>query len=201
MRRAQITDWCHAIIRSQAGRDGVYVDATMGNGHDTLFFCKMAGEEGKVFAFDIQECARNATRKLLEKHGITEHVSLIQEQEKCTDRISLILDGHEHMDQYVETGSVDVICFNFGYLPGGDHTICTKSETDIQALKIALGLLKKGGMLSLCVYSGGDTGFEEKDAIMDFLKNLSPKEYTVIVNSYHNRENHPPIPVFVWKEV
>lgn len=200
MRRSQITDWCHEIIRSQAKSGGIYVDATMGNGNDTLFFCEMAGESGKVFAFDIQEAALDATEKRLKGHGITDQISRISDGELCTDRISLILDGHEHMDRYIEKESVDVVCFNFGYLPGGDHAICTKSETDIQALKTALGLLKKGGMLSLCIYSGGDTGFEEKEAILDFLKSLPPKEYTVIVNSYHNRENHPPIPVFVWKE-
>lgn len=200
MRKSQITNWCHEMIRSQVKTGGVYVDATMGNGHDTLFLCEMAGECGKVFAFDIQKIALESTRKGLGEHGFTEDISVVTDGSECRGRIALILDGHEHMDRYVETGSVDVVCFNFGYLPGGDHAICTKSETDIQALKTALGLLKKGGMLSLCIYSGGDTGFEEKDAILAFLKDLPPKEYTVIVNSYHNRENNPPIPVFVWKE-
>lgn len=201
MRRSQITNWCHEIIRSQIPTGGVYVDATMGNGHDTLFFREMAGEHGKVVAFDIQEAALDATRKRLESHGFTDHVSLITDGSACSTNISLILDGHEHMDRYVDRESADVICFNFGYLPGGDHNICTKIGTDLPAIKTALSLLKKGGVLSLCIYSGGDTGFEEKEAILDFLKTLPSREYTVIVNQYHNRENHPPIPVFVWKEV
>ena len=53
--------------------------------------------------------------------------------------------------------------------------------------------------MSLCIYSGGDTGFEEKEVLMKFLKKLPPKEYTVIANEYYNRENNPPMPVFVFK--
>ena len=54
-------------------------------------------------------------------------------------------------------------------------------------------------MMCLCIYSGGDTGFEEKNRLMEYLKNLPAKTYTVIVNQYFNRVNQPPIPVFVWK--
>lgn len=54
--------------------------------------------------------------------------------------------------------------------------------------------------MSLCVYSGGDTGFEEKDGILEYLRELPAKKYTVIVNEYYNRGNHPPIPVFIFKK-
>lgn len=187
MRRSQITDWCHEIIRTQGKHGGIYVDATMGNGNDTLFLCKLAGETGKVYAFDIQKKALDVTKQLLDSHQLS-------------DRATLILDGHEHMGRYLERESVDVVCFNFGYLPGGDHRVCTQANTSLAAVKVALTLLKKGGMLCLCIYSGGDTGFEERDALLDFLGNLPPREYTVIMNQYHNRRNNPPLPVFVWKE-
>jgi len=114
-------------------------------------------------------------------------------------RAELFLDGHEHMMQYAEAESVDVICFNFGYLPGGDHSISTKAQTSIMAIEQGLEILKSGGMMSLCIYSGGDTGFEEKDAILEYLKNLPPKKYVVIKNEYFNRGNNPPMPVFVFK--
>ena len=103
------------------------------------------------------------------------------------------------MDEYAKEESVDVICFNFGYLPGGDHAIATKTQTSLEAIEKGLDLLKHGGMMSLCIYSGGDTGFEEKDAILRYIKELNPKRYTVIVNEYYNRENNPPIPVFIFK--
>ena len=186
MNQSQITEWCHEIIRSQARKCGVYIDATMGKGNDTAFLCELAGEDGKVYAFDIQEKALDATRKRLEKDGLL-------------DRAKLILDGHEHMEKYVQEDSADVICFNFGYLPGGNHSIATCPETSVEAVKQGLKILKKGGMMSLCIYSGGDTGFEEKEALLRFLKALPAKEYTVIVNEYYNRENCPPMPVFIFK--
>lgn len=187
MNPSQITDWCHEIIRSQGKREGYYIDATMGNGNDTLFLCELAGETGNVLAFDIQEEALFATRELLDSHGYG-------------SRATLIKRGHEHMDEYAEDNSADVICFNFGYLPGGDHRIATKLQTSMEAIEKGLRILKSGGIMSLCIYSGGDTGFEEKEGILSYLKELQAKKYTVIVNEYHNRGNCPPMPVFVFKK-
>ena len=48
MRQLQITSWCHEMIRLWVPEGGVYVDATMGNGNDTLLLCKLAGKEGRV---------------------------------------------------------------------------------------------------------------------------------------------------------
>ena len=204
-RHSQITYWCHEIIRSQAAKSGIYIDATMGKGKDTLFLCKLAGESGKVLAFDVQLEALTATRDLLKKQGCWKDmqgacIRNSEEQEKNQDsRLFLIRDGHEHMDRYAESEGIDVICFNFGYLPGGDHNIATKADTSIEAITKGLKLLKPGGMMSLCIYSGGDTGFEEKNKILEHIKNLPSGEYTVIVNAYYNRENNPPIPVFIFK--
>ena len=186
MNYSQITYWCHEIIKSQAPRGGFYIDATMGKGNDTAFFCELAGEEGKVLAFDVQVKAIEATAARLIENGFV-------------DRATLIMDGHEKMRKYAQPETADVICFNFGYLPGGDHNIATKAQTSIMAIEQGLEILKKGGMMSLCIYSGGDTGFEEKDAILAYLKELSPKKYVVIKNEYFNRENHPPMPVFIFK--
>lgn len=186
MRPSQITDWCHEILRTQARSEGIYIDATMGNGHDTLFLCQMAGESGQVLAFDIQPEALEATDQLLKETGMS-------------GRARLILDGHEHMDAYADPESVDVVCFNFGYLPGGDHRIATRADTSVQAVEKGLALLKKGGLMTLCIYSGRDTGFEEKDRLLEFLKALPAKEFTVIVNQYYNRKNQPPMPVFIFK--
>lgn len=186
-KQSQITHWCHSIIQSQIQPGGAYVDATMGNGRDTLFLCGLAGTAGRVWAFDIQDAALAATKKLLEKHGYAQNVSLIK-------------DGHENMDCYLASDSADAICFNFGYLPGGDHGISTKADTSLIAIQKGLDILKSGGMMSLCVYSGGDTGFEERECILGFLKKLPADKYTVILNEYYNRRNHPPLPVFVFKE-
>lgn len=89
--------------------------------------------------------------------------------------------------------------FNFGYLPSGDHALATRASTSIPAIQAGLSLLKKGGMMSLCIYSGGDSGFEERDALLSFLKDLDYKKYIVVLSQYWNRPNHPPIPAIIFK--
>lgn len=79
----------------------------------------------------------------------------------------------------------------------GDHNLATKKETSIPALTKALSLLKKGGLLSLCIYSGGDSGFDERDAVLAWLQNLNPRKFLVIKTEYYNRPNHPPVPVMI----
>lgn len=100
MRVSQITEWCHEVIKSQAQAGGFYVDATMGKGNDTLMLCRLAGNAGRVLAFDIQEEALRITEERLKEQGMS-HLA------------ELILDGHEHMDRYAGAESADVICFNF----------------------------------------------------------------------------------------
>ena len=187
MDNSQITHWCHEVVRSQAKKGGRYIDATMGNGHDTLLLCELAGEKGEVLAFDIQEQALEHTKELLDSHGIRGNVRLL-------------LNGHEHMTKYAKKESISLICFNFGYLPGGDHAVATSADTSVAAIKKGLGILKHGGMMSLCIYSGGDTGFEEKEEILRCLRGLPAQDYTVIVNEYYNRGNNPPMPVFIFKK-
>ena len=181
---SRITDWCHALIRSLAPREGNYIDATMGKGNDTLLLARLAGEQGQVLAFDIQKEALDMTKALLKENGVE-------------DRAKLILDGHEQMDRYAKKESMDVICFNFGYLPGGDHNIATAAKTSVAAVQKGLEILKHGGFMSLCIYSGGDSGYEEKDGVLAYLRTLDSQRYLVICSEYYNRPNHPPIPVLI----
>jgi hypothetical protein len=60
-------------------------------------------------------------------------------------------------------------------------------------------LLKNGGIVSICIYYGKDTGFDEKNAVLEYLKTIDSHEYTVIVNEFVNRPNCPPIPAFIIK--
>lgn len=186
MRKYQITEWCLRFIREHVKEGDICIDATAGNGNDTLALCQLVGESGKVYAFDIQEQAVLNTKKRLADHGVE-------------NRAEVLLESHTNMNQYVEADSVSCITFNFGYLPGGDHNLATKKESSIAAIHEGLRLLKKGGMMSLCIYSGGDSGFEERDAILEELKTLDGKKYLVILSQYYNRPNNPPIPAMIIK--
>lgn len=186
MENYQITQWCAHFIKEQVREGDLCIDATMGNGNDTLLLSRLCGETGQVLAFDIQEMALKHTKK-----------RLLDADAPCN--YALYLESHAAMDHYAAPGSVSCIVFNFGYLPGGDHTKATRSTTSIKALEQSLTLLKKNGLLSLCIYSGGDSGFEERDAVLNWLKALDPHRYLVIRSEYYNRPNHPPIPVLVIK--
>lgn len=186
MKNFQITQWCARFIKEQVAPGDLCIDATMGNGNDTLLLSTLCGENGHVLAFDIQEQALVNTRERLQKAG-------------APDNYRLLLKSHTQMAQYAEEGSVSCITFNLGYLPGGDHTKATRSTTSIEALTQGLSLLRKGGLISLCIYSGGDSGFEERDAVLDWLAGLDPHRYLVIQSEYYNRPNNPPIPVLIIK--
>ena len=177
----------HDQIRFYLPNPSFCIDATAGNGKDTLFLARLVGESGKVLAMDIQEKAVCATKELLEKKNLK-------------DRVEVILDGHEHMDHYVKQGQVDCIMFNLGYLPGGNHKLATNFKTTITAIQKGLDLLKPGGIISLAIYQGGDTGFEEKECVLKWLKDLNCDLYTVMVTDFYNRPNYPPLAVFIIKE-
>lgn len=186
MKNYQITSWVHHFIEDHVQPGDVCIDATMGNGNDTALFSKLAGEKGRVIGFDVQQMALDNTKERLEK-------------ENCPENYELVLASHEHMGAYAEENSVSCIAFNLGYLPGGDHAKATQAESSMRAMEEGLRLLKKKGMMTVCIYSGGDSGFEEKNAVLSYLKGLDSKKYLVIVSEYANRPNNPPIPVLVIK--
>lgn len=186
MNTYQITEWCRHFQSLQVKPGDLCIDATMGNGHDTLFLSRLTGSQGKVLSFDIQPAALSATKQRLQEEG-------------ADPNVSLILDSHSHMEQYADPDTVSCIVFNFGYLPSGDHSIATKPETSIPAIQQGLQLLEKNGLMTLCIYSGGDSGFEERDQLLTYLKTLDSRKYLVILSSYYNRPNHPPIPVLIRK--
>ena len=100
----------------------------MGKGNDTKLLCELAKDQGRILAFDIQKEALEETEKMLNGYEIGRKMYE-------DGRIQLILDGHEHMEMYAKSETADVICFNFGYLPGGGHRIATKVETSVEAIK------------------------------------------------------------------
>lgn len=175
----------HELIKKVVQQGDTVVDATMGNGNDTLFLAGLVGGNGKVYSFDIQEYALANTRKKLEDNGIG-------------DCVELIMDGHQNIDRYVEKG-VKAVMFNLGYLPKGDHNIGTKAETTIEALKKSMELLVIGGIIMMVIYYGGDSGFDEKEAVLEYVKTIDCRKHVVLVSDFVNQINCPPIAVCIEK--
>ena len=160
------------ILRRAVEPGDTAVDATMGNGYDTLFLCELVGEQGKVFAFDVQAQAVENTRKRLTEAGVIE-------------RAKLFCLGHEHMAEQVREPAAAVV-FNLGWLPGGDHGITTHWETTHQAVESALALLKPCGVLVICAYPGHAEGDRERQALTDMLAALPPQQYNVLWHKFLN---------------
>lgn len=179
----RITDMTHQLIKSHYEiRTGIAVDATMGNGYDTKFLAELVPSE--VYAFDIQAEALEETRLRLGD---------LYDKE----RIHLILDGHENMNKYLN--QCDLIVFNLGYLPKGDHTIITKAASTLKGVSIGLNLMCQGGLMSILAYYGHDGGYEELSALKCFLRELDHKAFDVVQVGKMNRNNCPPILYLVKK--
>lgn len=181
----RITEMVKHLIQMEMAHISVAVDATMGNGNDTLFLSHFVGEEGQVYAFDIQESALKATEKRLE--------------EAEADNVTLILDGHENMAKHVPE-PVDLIMFNLGYLPKGRHDLITRAETTCKAIHAGLEILKGDGMLTVISYYGHEGGEAEKTAVKRLLEALNQQEYDVLEIDAINKKNSPPIIYIVRKK-
>lgn len=175
------TEFAMYIASGYAGCGSVLIDATCGNGHDTLRLARQS--PSKLYAFDVQQNAVSNTRALLIANGF---------EDKLADgTIELICDSHERMTAYVDR-QADVICFNLGYLPGADKTNTTMKRSTMAAAAQALTLLKKGGLLCITIYSGHPEGMKEKRALLDWSQGLDCRQYHTAYISMPNQKNFPP---------
>ena len=170
----------HAFLEEVVTDEDIVVDATMGNGPDTLFLARLAK---KVYAFDIQEQAIEQTTKRL--------------AEAKLDNVELFLTGHENVDQYVE--SIKAAIFNLGYLPSADKSVITQPHTTIQALEKLCQRLVIGGRIAIMIYYGHEGGDVERDAVLDFVSQLPQQEFTVALYKTINQINQPPFLVMIEK--
>ena len=174
----------HDYVRKVVRPGDLVVDATAGNGHDTLFLAGLVGPEGRVLAFDVQEEAVRRTRERLAEAGVLAQCRLFNE-------------GHEHLEARVrEEGgdrALSVVMFNLGYLPGADHALGTRAETTIPAIGQSLAGIRPGGIVTIALYYGGDSGFEERDAVLRFVEDIDVHGFAVQKVEMVNSRACPPI--------
>lgn len=174
-----ILDVAKLFITQSLPRNGVAVDFTMGNGHDTFFLSQWL-TEGHVYAFDIQQEAVDSTRKNLQEWGARENYTLIH---ACHSRVREFVDG-----------PIDGGMFNLGYLPHSDKAVTTRHETSLAAIAAAVELLKPGGILVVAVYPGHGEGALEGELVQEFAKNLDGKRYD---SFFYRLLNQPTAPFLV----
>ena len=180
-RPPRLTEVAHQIVGSRLQPGDFAVDATAGNGRDTLFLANCVGPEGRVAAFDIQKAALERTSDSLRRSGIG-NVTLVQR-----DHADLADALPREM-----CGSLGAVMFNLGYLPGGDHAIVTKPASTIQAMRSALNELRTGGVLTVVAYPGHGGGAAETAAVEGLVRELAEENWEVGESERHGSgESHP----------
>lgn len=139
----------------------IAIDATAGNGFDTLFLAEHVGESGTVYAIDIQQSAIDSICKKLLERGFSK-------------RCKLICQSHAQLDEFLRNehrGEVAVAMLNLGYLPLGDKNIITASESTLSALdRIHHVLLRPGGLLTVLAYPGHPGGRAELESVIQWVE-------------------------------
>ena len=171
----QLTKLVHEYLSAQLRPGDRALDATAGNGYDTLYMAILVGSEGHIIAIDIQEAAITATRTRLEA-------------EDCLTQVQLLVADHSQTLQSLgsqHAHTLRAITFNLGYLPGSDKRIQTQPESTLAALTAAGKLLKADGLLLVTAYRGHDGGQTEASIVAEWMQQIDAHGWLV--------ESHEPI--------
>lgn len=169
--RKSILNYVHNLIDSYIKKNDIVIDATVGNGNDTLYLCNIV-KNGKVFGFDIQSNAIKNTKTLLDKNNCNNY--------------ELFLQSHSNMSNVLDSylGKISLVLFNLGYLPCGDKSITTNFESTIKAIDESIKLIHNMGMILVVIYPGHDNGHLESIKIHEYLDRNNIKYI-----EYHNTNN------------
>jgi hypothetical protein len=155
----RLVELARDLVSRNLSEDGFAVDATVGNGHDTLWLALQVGPRGSVIGLDLQQEALVIATARLHDAGVL-------------DRVVLLRSGHERIGSLLQSpgpkGRPSAIMFNLGYLPGGDRSVVTRPDSTILALQASIELVSPGGMITVVLYPGHPTGLEESRAVEDW---------------------------------
>ena len=145
-----VTSMAHRFAKCHVQSGDLCIDATVGNGYDTVLLASLVGDSGKVLGIDIQEQAVEKSRRRLEESRLDGKV---------------ILRKGDHKDLLLITNSlawkrIRLAMFNLGYLPGGDKRVITTAGPTLSAMDACLEILDIDGALSVVAYRGHEGGKE-----------------------------------------
>ena len=159
------------------------IDATCGNGHDALILAQLAltEDEGKLLLIDLQEEALAQSKRRLQEELSPKVLERIEIQHGC----------HSTFPSTIEKGTVKLVVYNLGYLPGGDKSKTTTTTASLASIENALPLITSGGALSITCYPGHPEGAAEEAAILELMTTLLPTEWSCCHHRWSNRKNSP----------
>lgn len=184
-----IIEYSHDLLKKSISAGEIAIDATCGNGNDTLFLSKLVGEEGRVIAFDIQQMAIQNSQQLMTNHE--------------RNNVTFIHDSHANVEKHLSDalkGKIGGAIFNLGYLPRSDKTIITKGDSTVAAIDSLLKYIKKDGLIVIVIYHGHEGGELEKSQVLDYVMSLDQKEVNVVKYRFINQKNNPPFVVAIHKK-
>lgn len=167
-----LTEQAHQIVGQVLLPGDIAIDATAGNGHDTVFLALRVGLTGRVLSFDIQAEAIEKTRARLLAADLA-NVELIPHDHAG---LSDLIPSHDR-------GCIRAIMFNLGFLPGGDKAIITRVGSTVKALRSALDVLMPGGVLTVIAYPGHPGGDEESASVAEIFRQLGADRWSTEVRA------------------
>lgn len=185
----RILPFSKTLLQSALATGDIAIDATVGNGHDTVFLAKQVGNTGKVYGFDIQAEAIASTREKLMNEQLIDRVTLFHKSHaELLTTLPIQVHGH-----------VKAAVFNLGYLPGGNKKIVTKATSTIASIEQLLTILQPGGLIVLVIYHGHQEGKLERNALLQFTQKIDQKVANVLQYQFINQKNDPPFIIAIEK--
>jgi hypothetical protein len=176
-------DLAHTYWKQIVNVGDIVIDATCGNGHDTLALALLALEKmhGTIYAFDIQSSAIEKTKLYLKNRLSDEEFKSVNFFQMC----------HSSFPTEIKAETVKLIAYNLGYLPGGDKKATSQSKTTLVSVKAAQDLVQDGGAISITCYPGHPEGQREENELLLHCQQLSPKLWSCCHHRWLNRHDSP----------
>lgn len=182
MQLDRVLPFSHELMKKAVSPGDIAIDATCGNGHDTLYLANLVQPSGHVYGFDIQKEAIDATTAKLEEASVDGQVTLHEA-------------SHANALQYIpeeDHRRVRGAIFNLGFLPGSDKTVVTTPDQTITAIDNILAVMEKGGIVVLVIYHGHEGGREEKEHVLEYASYLDQRFVHVLRYQFINQKNNAP---------
>ncbi|KAF0852737.1 mitochondrial putative rRNA methylase YtqB [Andalucia godoyi] len=180
----------HALWEKAVRPGCTAVDATCGNGKDTLCMYQMLSrtQDSHVVAMDIQQQAIEATSRTIEtfvQHGAVQY----------RPRLTMLRASHEEFPAFLTTEEVALVVYNLGYLPGTDKSVTTMTDSTLRSLSNALKLVRNQGLVCVTCYPGHPEGRLEEKAVCNFTSSLDYNAFDTVWFKRLNKDTAPSVVV------
>lgn len=170
MKDDHIQRFVHEYLNSHVHKSDIVIDATVGNGQDTILLARLAKH---VIGYDIQAKAIEITRQKLNELKI--------------DNVTLHHQSFEHIE---DVSNYSGVIFNLGYLPGGDKSITTQPDVTLKTIQNIIKQMDGTDFILVTAYPGHEAGLLEANLLMDLIQTLDAS-FITLTYQIHNRVRAP----------